>query len=94
MKTDWRNKLGRDRLESCLRISEGKSIEEFNPDEAIKAWYEISSRTFCPMNFSSETALIPKKVRRLHQHPIVLWTLPDTLYLSWRTQILTENEHF
>ena len=44
-KTGWRNKLGRDRLESCLHISEeGKSIEEFNPDEAIRAWYEKKVR--------------------------------------------------
>ena len=45
VKTDWRNNLKRDRLDSCLRISEeGKSLEEFNPDEAIDAWYEKKVR--------------------------------------------------
>lgn len=45
VKTDWRNKLGRERLDSCLRISEeGESIEDFNPDGAIEIWYEQKVR--------------------------------------------------
>ena len=38
VKSDWRNKLGRDWLEALLRISkEGPSIENFNPDIAIES---------------------------------------------------------
>ena len=40
VKNDWRNRLGRDRLETLLRIIEDRlSVEEFNPDVVIKAWY-------------------------------------------------------
>ena len=45
VKTDWRNKLGRDRLESLLRISEeGVSIDDYNPDRAIEQWYQEKVR--------------------------------------------------
>ena len=45
VKTDWRNKLGRERLESCLRISEeGVAIDDFNPDSSIQTWYEQKVR--------------------------------------------------
>lgn len=40
VKTDWRNRLGRDRLEASLRISEeGTSINDFCPDAAIESWF-------------------------------------------------------
>ena len=41
VKTDFRNRLSRERLENCLRISkEGCNIADYNPDNAIKKWYE------------------------------------------------------
>ena len=41
VKTDFRNRLSRERLENCLRISEeGCDIADYNPDNAIKKWYE------------------------------------------------------
>ena len=46
VKTDWRNKLRRDRLESLLRISEeGVSIDDYNPDRALEQWYQEKSLT-------------------------------------------------
>ena len=40
VKNDWRNKLGHDRLEGLLRISEeGPSLGNSNPDIAIESWY-------------------------------------------------------
>ena len=57
VKNDWRNRLGRDRLETLLRISEdGLSIEEFNPDVVIKAWYNDKVR-----RLTSEPHSYPKK---------------------------------
>ena len=45
VKTDWRNKLRRDRMESLLRISEeGVSIDDYNPDRAIEQWYQEKVR--------------------------------------------------
>ena len=45
VKNDWPNKLGHDRLEALLRISEeGPSIENFNHDIAIKSWYNEKIR--------------------------------------------------
>ena len=40
VKNNSQNKLGCDRLEALLRISEeGPSIENFNPDIAFESWY-------------------------------------------------------
>ena len=40
VKTDFRNRLKRKHLDARLRISEeGSSVEYFNPDEAIDAWF-------------------------------------------------------
>ena len=45
VKTDFRNKLSRERLEMCLRISEeGEKIEDFDPNESIKVWYNQKVR--------------------------------------------------
>ena len=44
VKADWRNKLKRERLECCLRISEGESVGEFNPDNGTQTWYEEKVR--------------------------------------------------
>ena len=44
VKTDFRNRLSRERLENCLRISkEGCDITDYNPDIAIKKVRRISS---------------------------------------------------
>ena len=42
VKTDFRNQLSRERLENCLRISKGCDI--YNPDNAIKKWYDEKVR--------------------------------------------------
>ncbi|CAB4043863.1 Hypothetical predicted protein [Paramuricea clavata] len=44
---DWRNRLGRDRLEVNLRISQecvGNSIDDFYPDAAIESWFNAKIR--------------------------------------------------
>ena len=54
VKNDWRNRLGRDRLETLLRIcEEGVSVEDFNPDIAIDSWYNEKVRrlTAGPHNY-------------------------------------------
>ena len=41
VKADFHNRLSRDRLENCLRISEeGCDIADYKSDNAIKKWYE------------------------------------------------------
>ena len=41
VKTDFLNRLSRERLENCLRISEERcNIANYNPDNTIKKWYE------------------------------------------------------
>ena len=45
VKTDFRNRLSRERLENCLRISEERcDIADYNPDNAIKKWYKRKVR--------------------------------------------------
>ena len=45
VKTDWRNRLSRDRLDNLLRIGEeGCSIGDFNPDPYIDQWFSDKVR--------------------------------------------------
>jgi hypothetical protein len=80
VKTDWRNRLRRDRLDSCLRIGEeGKSIEEFNPNKAIKAWFEHKVRR---ISAAKKPHRYPKKRKTTGSASdcavdIVRYTLPD-----------------
>ena len=47
VKTDWRNRLSRDRLEHNLRIGEeGPCVQDFSPDEAVARWYNEKVRRF------------------------------------------------
>ena len=40
VKTDFRNRLSRSRLDTCLRVGEDRtSIEDFNPDHVIECWW-------------------------------------------------------
>ena len=57
VKTDWRNRLGRDRLDASLRIKEeGCPIADYCPDTAIDIWFRSKNRR---MNTSSHK--YPKK---------------------------------
>ena len=70
-KSDWRNKLGRDRLEALLRISEGgPSIENFNPDISIESWYNEKVRRLSagPHNY-------PKKRKTSERQSTLLSTI-------------------
>ena len=47
VKTDFRNRLSRSRLDTCLRVGEDRStsIEDFNPDRVIECcWNEKRRR--------------------------------------------------
>ena len=45
IKTDSRNRLGQDRLDTQIRVGEeGVSIQDFDPDPYIKRWYESKVR--------------------------------------------------
>ena len=45
VKTDWRNRLSRERLDNLLRIGEeGCSISDFNPDPFIDQWFSDKVR--------------------------------------------------
>ena len=40
VKTDFRNRLSRSRLNTCLQVGEDRiSIEDFNPDNVIECWW-------------------------------------------------------
>ena len=57
VKNDHRNRLGRDLLDTCLRVSEeGCDIASFNPNSTISAWYKTKERrlTAKPHNYPSK----------------------------------------
>ena len=57
VKTDWRNRLGRERLEASLRISqESLAVEEYCPDIAIDLWFNAKVR-----RLNCSTHRYPKK---------------------------------
>ena len=71
VKNDWRSKLGHDRFEALLRISEeGPSIENFNPDIAIESWYNEKGRRLSagPHNY-------PKKKKTSEKQSTLLSTI-------------------
>ena len=64
VKNDWQNKLGHDRLEALLRISEERpSIENFNPDIAIESWYNKKVRRLSagPQNYQKKRKTLEKQ---------------------------------
>ena len=47
VKTDFRNRLSRSRLDKCLRVGEDRtSIEDFNPDRVIECWWNEKKAAF------------------------------------------------
>nr|XP_047122893.1 zinc finger protein 862-like [Hydra vulgaris] len=61
VKSDWRNKLSRDRLECLLRIGEkGCSLNKFDPNPALDAWYQDKIR-----RLSAAPHRYPDKRRKL-----------------------------
>ena len=62
VKTDFRNRLSRERLENCLRISEeGCEIAGYDPDKAISKWYDGKVRRMA----SAKPHKYPKKRKRV-----------------------------
>ena len=62
VKSDWRNRLGRDCLDALLRIGEeGPSCEDFDPNPSIDKWFEASVR-----RLTSSSHRYPEKRRKLN----------------------------
>ena len=67
IKTDWRNCLGRDRLDSLLRIfEESQSLGKFDPTPAIERWFNDKV-----LRLSSSSHKYPEKYRRLEERTMV-----------------------
>ena len=61
VKSDWRNRLSRDRLDALLRIGEeGPSCQDFDPSPSIEKWFEASVR-----RLTSSSHKYPEKRRKL-----------------------------
>ena len=76
VKNDYRNRLGRDLLDACLRVSEeGCDIPSFNPSSAISTWYKKKERHLAPKphNYPSEK----KQVSSVSVIDIATITLSD-----------------
>ena len=59
IKTDFRNRLSRSRLDNCLRVREGSSIKDFEPDGVINCWSTEKERRLksCPHNYPANKRL-------------------------------------
>ena len=67
VKTDWRNRLGRDTLDSLLRISEeGPELDKFDPNPAINLWFDSKVR-----RLTTSGHKYPEKRRRLQEKDVV-----------------------
>ena len=67
IKTDWRNGLGHDQLDSLLRISEeGQSLERSDPTPTIECWFNGKFR-----HLTSLSHKYPEKHRRLQERAVV-----------------------
>ena len=64
VKTDWRNRLGRDRLDALLRIGEdGPEMTNFDPSNAMTLWYNDKVRrlTAGPHNYPKSRKINAKE---------------------------------
>ena len=72
METNFRNCLGRTRLDACLRISKkGDDLDNFNPDTAIDIWYNEKIR-----HLTTTTQKYPKNKQeknRINQRKYWMW---------------------
>ena len=59
IKTDFRNRLSRSRLDTCLRVREGSSTKDFEPDGVINCWWTEKERRLksCPHNYPANKRL-------------------------------------
>ena len=56
MKSDWRNQLAGDHLNSLLRINEeGESLKMFNPEPTINLWFNDKVRRLTASSHRSST---------------------------------------
>ena len=44
IKTESRNRLGQEKMETQMRVGEGVGIVEFNPDPSINIWFQEKIR--------------------------------------------------
>ena len=64
MENNFRNCLGRTRLDACLRISKkGVDLDNFNPDTAIDIWYNEKIR-----HLTTTTQKYPKNKQEKKQN--------------------------
>ena len=79
VKNDYRNRLGRDLLNACLRINEGCNIASFNPDSAISASYKKKERPLAakPHNYSSKRKQVSSASSSVSVVDIATITLSD-----------------
>lgn len=67
VKTDWRNRLSRDRLDNLMRIGEeGPSLSEYSPTEAISSWYNAKVR-----RLTSSSHKYPEKRKKSNTKEII-----------------------
>ena len=77
VKSDWRNNLSRERLDTLLRIGEdGPSLDEFNPDPFIDSWFNEKVRrlTAGPHKYPQKRA---KFTNQPEQIDLAITTLSD-----------------
>ena len=80
VKNDYRNRLGRDLLDACLRVSEeGCDIASFNPDFAISASYKKKERRLAPKphNYPSKRKQVSSASSSVSVVDIATITLSD-----------------
>ena len=64
VKTDWRNRMGRGRLDASLQIrEEGVPVANYSPEAAIDLWFNSKVR-----RVDSSSHSYPKKRKLLHLH--------------------------
>ena len=80
VKNDYRNRLGRDLLDACLRVSEeGCDIASFNTDSAISVWYKKKEIRLAgkPHNYPSKRKQVSSVSSSVSVVDIVTITLSD-----------------
>ena len=81
VKTDFRNRLGRTRLDACLQISEeGPSLADFKSDSSIDIWYgeKVRRLTAAPHKYPKIRKRQQKREKVLDIATITISDLEDS----------------
>ena len=79
VKTDFRNRLNRSRLDTCQRVGEDStSIDDFNPDRVIECWWNEKWRRLQSRPHSYPVKKVPRSFEYVNLSSLTMSDLENS----------------